>query len=191
VPDLTGVGPWAVVLVLLTALAVGVISSLTPFLPAEAFIVSAGLTVSVPVAIGAAAAVAAGQTAGKVVLFLGVRRAGDSRWLDRFRRRGLTPGSREADLGPGAAQVEQVQVVREPGRVRRAVARLNAPGLALLAGRGGSSVVLCRGVVGMPPLLAVAGYAGVSTMTLRSFTVPCLVGRVARFSALVLLPGLF
>ena len=41
------------------------------------------------------------------------------------------------------------------------------------------------------PLLAIAFYAGTSTMRVRSFLAACLVGRTVRFVMLALVPDLF
>jgi membrane protein YqaA with SNARE-associated domain len=51
--------------------------------------------------------------------------------------------------------------------------------------------VLVSGVVGIPPLLAIAFYAGTSRMKARAFVVPCLLGRAIRFVVLALVPDLF
>ena len=69
--------------------------------------------------------------------------------------------------------------------------RAHAAGVRLLSGRAGTGVVLVRGAVGLPPLLAIAFYAGTSTMRVRGFLLACLVGRTIRFVVLALVPGLF
>jgi membrane protein YqaA with SNARE-associated domain len=51
--------------------------------------------------------------------------------------------------------------------------------------------VLLSGSVGIPPLLAIAFYAGTSKMSLRAFIVTCLIGRTIRFVVLALVPDLF
>jgi membrane protein YqaA with SNARE-associated domain len=71
------------------------------------------------------------------------------------------------------------------------VRRANAAGIALLSGPWGPAVVLVSGAVGIPPLLAIAFYAGTSKMNVRAFVITCLVGRTIRFVVLALAPGLF
>jgi membrane protein YqaA with SNARE-associated domain len=45
--------------------------------------------------------------------------------------------------------------------------------------------------VGIPPLLAIAFYAGTSRMRVQSFLITCLTGRTIRFVVLALVPDLF
>jgi membrane protein YqaA with SNARE-associated domain len=71
------------------------------------------------------------------------------------------------------------------------VRRANAAGIALLSGRWGPVVVLVSGAVGIPPLLAIAFYAGTSRMSVRSFVLACLAGRTIRFVVLALGSSLF
>lgn len=181
-PDVAATGPLLVAVVLLTGLAVGLVSTVVPVLAVEAYVVSAALTASLPLALGAAAAAALGQTVGKVAVFLASRRAGE-RWQteDRARRPSRWWSRPRAPRTPGAREV----------RARQWLADVNARALRLLGGRPGPVVVLASGAVGMPPLLLVAGYAGLSTMRVGTFSVVVLVGRVGRFAALVLLPTAF
>jgi membrane protein YqaA with SNARE-associated domain len=51
--------------------------------------------------------------------------------------------------------------------------------------------VLVSGAVGIPPLQAIAFYAGTSKMNVRAFVITCLLGRTTRFVVLALAPGLF
>jgi membrane protein YqaA with SNARE-associated domain len=172
-------------------LVVGAVSAVTPFLPVEAYVIGLAVTHPSGIAVAGAVAAAVGQTAGKLVLFSAARSAGQSRWLRRLRERGAK----------AAAEVTAEDEVREPapaGPVRRGLRRLgawirhaNAAGTRLLSGRTGPGVVLVSGAVGLPPLLAIAFYAGTSTMRLRSFLLACLMGRTLRFGVLALVPDLF
>jgi membrane protein YqaA with SNARE-associated domain len=186
VPDAGTIGLVALGLV------VGAVSAVTPFLPVEAYVIGLAVTHSTTVAAAGAVAAAVGQTVGKVVLFETGRSASSSRWLQRLRDRGAKE----------AAEVAAAGVAREldpaGGPVRRASRRLgaglrraNAAGIALLSGRWGPAVVLVSGAVGIPPLLAIAFYAGTSRMNVKAFAVTCLVGRTIRFVVLALVPDLF
>ena len=179
-PDVAASGPLLVAVVLLTGLAIGLVSTVVPVLAVEAYVVSAALTTSLPLALGAATAAALGQTVGKVAVFVASRRAGE-RWHseDRVRRPPRWSSRRKRSRTPGAREV----------RARQWVADVNAHALRLLGGRPGPVVVLASGAVGMPPLLLVAGYAGLSTMRVGTFSAVVLLGRVGRFAALVLLPA--
>jgi membrane protein YqaA with SNARE-associated domain len=186
VPDAATIGLVALGLV------VGAVSAVTPFLPVEAYVVGLALTRSPSVAVAGAVAAAVGQTVGKVVLFQTARSASSSRWLQRLRAR----GAKEAAEVAAAAAEPVVDPADRPGRrvlhlLGAGVRRANAAGIALLSGRGGPAVVLVSGAIGIPPLLAIAFYAGTSRMSVRAFVVPCLVGRTIRFVVLALLPDLF
>jgi membrane protein YqaA with SNARE-associated domain len=186
VPDAGTVGLVALGLV------VGAVSAVTPFLPVEAYVIGLAVTHPVAVAVAGAGAAAVGQTAGKLALFSTARGAAGSRWLRRLRDR----GAKEA--AEVAARAAEAGADPAGGPVRRALRRLggwlrraNAAGIALLSGRWGPAVVLVSGAVGIPPLLAIAFYAGTSKMGVRSFLVTCLAGRSIRFVALALVPDLF
>ncbi|MCU1604539.1 MAG: conserved rane protein of unknown function [Modestobacter sp.] len=176
-------------------LVVGAVSAVTPFLPVEAYVIGLAVTRSPTVAVAGALAAAVGQTAGKLVLFSTARSAGRSRWLSRLRERGAKAA---AEVVAEAAVPEQTGQPGPAGPVRRrlhragaGVRRANAAGIRLLSGRAGPGVVLVSGSVGLPPLLAIAFYAGTSTMRVRSFLAACLVGRTVRFVMLALVPDLF
>jgi membrane protein YqaA with SNARE-associated domain len=178
VPDLATIGLVALGLV------VGAVSAVTPFLPVEAYVIGLAVTHSAGVAVAGAVAAAVGQTVGKVLLFTTARGAASSRWLERLRER-------------GAREAAEITAAEEAGPVRRALRpvgrwlkRVNAACIALLSGRWGPGVVLLSGAVGIPPLLAIAFYAGTSKMTLRAFVVTCLLGRTIRFVVLALVPDL-
>ena len=111
----------------------------------------------IPVAVG----VALGQTVGKSLLFLGVRRGRNFPFV-RHRRQVL----RSRPVGPARA------------RLRRWLSTL----LSLVGQtRWGLPIVLLAAVVGLPPLYAVALLAGATKMRLVGFALTVLVGRCTRF----------
>jgi len=185
VPDAATIGLVALGLV------VGAVSAVTPFLPVEAYVLGLAVTHSTGVAVAGAAAAAVGQTAGKLALFSTARGASGSRWLQRLRARGAKEAAEvaavatESDPDPAGGPVRRV-FRRLGGWVRRA----NAAGIALLSGRWGPGVVLVSGAVGIPPMLAIAFYAGTSRMNVRAFLITFLAGRTIRFVVLALVPGL-
>lgn len=145
---------------LLTSVGYGVLSAVIPLVNAETYVVASqvsALAGPVPVAVG----IGVGQTIGKVLLFLGVRRGRQFPFVKRERRR-----LRHRAVGP----------VRQ--RFRQAVATL----LALVGReRWGLPIVLLAAVGGLPPLYAVALLAGATRMRLGWFALTVLVGRVLRF----------
>ena len=180
-------------------LVVGAVSAVTPFLPVEAYVIGLAVTRVPGVAVAGAVAAAVGQTVGKVLLFYTARGASTSRWLQRLRDRGAKEAA-EVAAGATAAGAGGTAGGGEPAGspVRQAFRRLgswlkkaNAAGIALLSGRWGWVVVLVSGAVGIPPMLAIAFYAGTSRMHIRTFVVTCLLGRCLRFVVLALVPGLF
>ncbi|WP_164702859.1 hypothetical protein [Modestobacter sp. KNN46-3] len=172
-------------------LVVGAVSAVTPFLPVEAYVIGLAVARSPTVAVAGAVAAAIGQTAGKVLLFSAARGATSSRWLERLRERGAAEAAAIAAAEAAGEPPPGGPVKRALRPVGRWLGRVNARGVALLSGRGGPGVVLLSGSVGIPPLLAIAFYAGTSKMSLRAFVVTCLVGRAIRFVVLALVPDLF
>jgi membrane protein YqaA with SNARE-associated domain len=132
-----------------------------------------------------------GQTVGKVLLFYTARGAAGSRWLQRLRDRGAKEAAEITAAEEAGEQPPGGPVRRALRPVGRWLKRVNALGIALLSGRWGPGVVLLSGAVGIPPLLAIAFYAGTSKMSVRAFVVTCLLGRAIRFVALALVPDLF
>jgi membrane protein YqaA with SNARE-associated domain len=135
-------------------------SALVPLVNAEVYAVAAagrGSTLLTTVVV--VLALAAGQTAGKVVIFDAARVGGS-----RFARR---------------------QAARAAGSDRRGrwTARITT---ALRSRRTGLPLVLCAAVVGLPPLAAVSAAAGISGQRRGEFALACLVGRTVRFAALAL-----
>lgn len=141
-----------------SALGLGAASAVMPLVNAEAVAAVIAAISPMPLAVICGIALGAGQTAGKVVIYEAAR-AG---------RRRLA-----AHVGPPD---------RPPGRMARAGAKL----LALLDGRWQCvGIVLLSAVVGLPPLLATAVAAGAVQMRRLDFVLCCLLGRSARFVALI------
>lgn len=145
---------------LLGSVGVGVVSAIVPLVNAETYVVATRVSLSagpLPIVLG----VALGQTIGKVLLFLAVRRGKQSRFFKRERRR-----LREAPAGGARASF------------RRFVAAL----LALVGQkRWGLPIVLLAAVTGIPPLYAVALLAGATRMRVGWFALMVLIGRFVRF----------
>ncbi|MET7710653.1 hypothetical protein [Micromonospora sp. NPDC005413] len=159
----------------LTAAAVGLLSAFLPFTPAEPYLIAAGATTGAPaVALGVAAA--AGQTAGKVLIFLGARGAIRSAWLQRRLSR-----------RPSAAP-------QPSGRLGTMLARSKAAGARLVEvmerPRQATGVLLISAVTGFPPLLAASVYLGRTPMRPAAFAATCLLGRTIRFVVIALAPQL-
>jgi hypothetical protein len=159
----------------LAAAAVGLLSAFLPFTPAEPYLIAAVATTSAPpVALGVAAA--AGQTAGKLLIFLGTRGAIRSPWLQRRL-------SRRTPTAP-----------RPPGRLGTMLARPKAAGARLVEvmerPRQATGMLLVSAVTGFPPLLAASVYLARTPMRPIAFAVACMVGRTIRFVAIALAPQL-
>ena len=151
---------WAELVELVTSFGYGVLSALVPFVNAESYVVVSGIS-SIGRAVPVVAGVALGQTLGKVLLFLGVRRGKQFPFVRRERAK---------------ASTRPVNSVRR--KFRRAVATL----LRLVGEkRWGLPIVLLAAVVGIPPLYAVALLAGATKMRALWFGLVVLVGRVTRF----------
>lgn len=159
----------------LAAAAVGLLSAFLPFTPAEPYLLAAVATTGAPpVALGVAAA--AGQTVGKMVIFLGARGAIRSPWLQRRLHR--TPSAPP----------------KPPGRLGMILARPRAAGARLVEivdrPRQATGVLLVSAVTGFPPLLAASVYLGRTPMRPVAFAVTCLLGRTIRFVTTALAPQL-
>jgi membrane protein YqaA with SNARE-associated domain len=152
----------------LAAAAVGLLSAFLPFTPAEPYLVAAAATTSAPpAALGIAAA--AGQTAGKVALFLGTRGAIRSPWLRR-RLHSDEPAPATKLTRPKAAVARLVEVLDRP--------------------RQATGMLLVSAITGIPPLLAASVYLGRTPMRLATFAATCLLGRTIRFVTIALTPQL-
>jgi membrane protein YqaA with SNARE-associated domain len=142
------------------AMATGVGSALLPLVNADAYAVvaAAGATAATAVVV----ALSVGQTIGKVVLFETARRG--KRWLPR-----RPPRSDRAR--------------RRAARTTRWTERVAG---WLRSDRTGAPVVLAAAAVGIPPLAIVSVGAGAAGQRRRVFVPLCLLGRLARFTILVL-----
>ena len=153
----------------LSAFAVAALSAFVPVTPVEPYLVALAAGGQPTVAVGIAAA--AGQTAGKLVIFLATRatlrsgtvRGWAARWGARFSRRSRSPA--------------------KPGRLRRLTALLDRPSLVV-------PTVLLSAVTGVPPLLAVSVHAARTRVSAPVFALCCLAGRAIRFVAVASVPGL-
>jgi membrane protein YqaA with SNARE-associated domain len=143
----------------LAATAVGFLSAFLPFTPAEPYLIAAAATTGVPpAALGVGAA--AGQAAGKLLIFLGTRGAIRSRFLRRH-----------------------LPAPDPKGRLARFLRILDRP-------RASAGMLLLSAVTGVPPLLAVSVYLGRGPMSAATFAGLCLLGRTIRFVAIALVPRL-
>src|SRR6185436_7405988 len=111
-------------------------------------------------------AAAAGQSAGKVLIFFGTRGAVRSAWLQRRL-------SRRAHVPRGQAATMLARLVDVLDRPRQA-----------------TGLLLVSAIVGVPPLLAVSVYLGRTTMHPAVFAATCFVGRSVRFATIALAPHL-
>ncbi|MEU8425510.1 hypothetical protein AB0C15_32010 [Micromonospora sp. NPDC048835] len=145
------------------ALGYGLASALVPVVNAEAYAVVAGHRGGHALVV--VAALALGQTAGKVLLFESARR-GSGRLARRITRR------------------------RASGRAAARAARWTEPIRRWLSRRRTAlPTVLVSAAVGVPPLAVVSLAAGTAGLRRLEFAGACLSGRVIRF-ALLLLPAL-
>jgi membrane protein YqaA with SNARE-associated domain len=151
---------WPELIALLTSVGFGVVSAVLPVVNAEAYVIGSQVSAvagPVPIAVG----VGIGQVFGKLLLFLGVRRGKEFRFVQRRRER-----ARARPVGPPRA------------KVRAFLAKL----LDLVGQeRWGLPIVLLAAILGIPPLYAVALLAGATTMRALWFALMVLVGRVTRF----------
>jgi len=152
--------PWgaAELLALLTSVGFGTLSAVLPLANAEAYVIASQVSAvagPVPIAIG----VGIGQTIGKVILFLGVRRGKELKPV----REATRPGR---PVGPTRARLRAVMA-----------------GLLALVGqkRWGLPIVGLAALTGIPPLFAVALLAGATQMRLAWFALVVLIARTARF----------
>ena len=126
---------WGVVLAWLTSVAFGVVSAIVPVVNAEVYVLASQMSAVagvIPVAVG----VGIGQTIGKCLLFSGVRRGKQFRFVREHRARART---------------------RERGRFGQGVHDALQLLLRLVGTkRWGLPITLLAAVVGFPPLYAVA-----------------------------------
>ncbi|MEI2774785.1 MAG: hypothetical protein V9G19_02215 [Tetrasphaera sp.] len=135
----------------------GMLSALVPVLNAEAYAVLAAHAATPVGALVIAAALAVGQTAGKLTIVEAARRGSNA----LSRRRGAQSAGRDAPR-PWAARITR----------------------ALRSRRSGVLLVLGSALVGLPPLAAVSVAAGLAGQRRWEFALACLAGRFVRFAAL-------
>ncbi len=145
------------------AMATGVGSALLPLVNAEAYAVVAAAGATTVTVAAVVVALSVGQTIGKLVLFETARRG--KRWLPRR----CPPRSDRAR--------------RRAARAARWSERVTD---WLRSDRTGAPVVLASAALGVPPLAIVSVVAGAAGQRRRVFVPLCLLGRLARFTALVL-----
>ena len=147
---------------LLGSLGYGVASAFIPILNAEAVVVAAAAGGRTLALVGVAG-VTAGQTVGKVTIFLLVRKGVHHRFM---RERGPRP--------PRSLSGWRLRVRTWSERMLVQLDRPVVGGLVVLASAAG----------GIPPLAVVAVMAGLRRTSLPVFVVAVLVGRLARFAVL-------
>ena len=140
----------------------GVGSAFVPVMNAETYLTATAATADIGPALVAAVAMAAGQAAGKIAVFLAARQGRNLR----------LPWQRRTPPVPAAAT--------QPGRLRTLARR----GLELLdRPLLGAGVVLTSSSMGVPPLAATSVVAGLSRMRLPVFATTVLGGRILWFLA--------
>jgi membrane protein YqaA with SNARE-associated domain len=133
------------------AVGVGIASALIPVVNAELAVSTAGLTMSVGLALLVSVALAVGQTVGKICLFEAARKGAQVRAAKKKTPKKPTP------------EWQQRLIKRLDGRWQA------------------NGVVLLSAGVGLPPLAIVSIAAGAVQSRRVDFAVCCLVGRTARF----------
>jgi hypothetical protein len=162
------------VIVVLTTAAVGILSAFVPFTPVEPYLIAAAATTgAAPIALGVAAA--AGQTTGKVLIFLAARGAIRSPWLQGRLNSARRPG-------PDPPGRVRTMLTRPRAATSRLAASLSRPRLA-------TPVLLVSAVTGFPPLLVASVYLARTPMRLPAFAATCMIGRTIRFVTVALAPG--
>jgi membrane protein YqaA with SNARE-associated domain len=157
---------------LLLAVGFGIGSAVVPVLNAEAYVLGVGVSGALNPVV-AAVGVSVGQTIGKVAMFLAVRyRPGYAA------KQGKEP--KPVDLSTRRGRL--IQWNRDVSK--RLLDVLSDRKLAI-------PVTLLSSLVGVPPLYGVALIAGASRMSVITFSLSVLAGRLARFVALALGVGLF
>jgi membrane protein YqaA with SNARE-associated domain len=155
-------------------ISIGLVSGLVPLINAEALLIAAvvqaqGRWPAVVVA------VAVGQSAAKVLIYLAAR---DGRKL--LPTRWATPRTRRPPTGHRSPLTRLRDATRrwspQAGRVAELVRRPVA----------GSALILASAVGGIPPLAATSVIAGASRMRLSLFGTTCLTGRLVRFTIIAI-----
>ncbi len=147
----------------------GLGSALIPVLNAEAYVIAGQAAASPSTGVFIAVAVAAGQTLGKIVLFLGARRGKEA----ASRRRRKEPRPRREPRSRWGVWVASL---------RQRFAVMSTKLLELVGSpRWGIPTVALAASVGLPPMYAVALVAGASRMRTVTFVVVVWLGRTLRF----------
>jgi membrane protein YqaA with SNARE-associated domain len=158
-----------------TTLLVGATSAFLPVSPVEPYVIAVVATTGDAAWILGTAA-GAGQTVGKLLIFLAARGTLRSTWV----RRRLTPAAHQPRLR------ERTKIPATPGMVKRwttaAITRLARPRQA--------TVLFTSAVTGLPPLLITSVHAARTSMSAVVFGITCLAGRTIRFSLVASVPGL-
>jgi len=151
---------WPELLALLTSIGFGIASAVFPVANAETYVIAAPV-LTVVGAVSIAIAVGIGQSLGKLLLFLGVRRGRELPIIRRRRAAAMTGsvGPIRGQLGAWVAWL--LRLVGQP--------------------RWGLPIVGVAAVVGIPPLYPVAIFAGASKMRAIWFFLVVVIGRIARF----------
>lgn len=150
------------------AVAFGIGSAIVPFMDAETYLVTIGVSHLLN-PILAAVGIAIGQTIGKVAMFMAVRYRQE--YHDRH----------------GKKEPKALNLDTRWGRFRQRYRDVSKRLLDLLSHeRFSVPVVLLSATFSMPPLYAVALIAGASRMRLVTFAVTVLAGRLTRFILLSL-----
>lgn len=139
--------------------------AIVPVFPVETYVVGMAVATrgwAVPIGIAAGL----GQAAGKLLVFLGIRGAVKSAWIQRLTSRwSKAPTSTPSTLA------------------RRALAMLDRPGLA-------APIVFLSAGTGIPPLTIVVFYAARTKMSSAVFFLVTLAGRSIWFIVIALMPSL-
>ncbi|RZU53847.1 hypothetical protein EV385_5781 [Krasilnikovia cinnamomea] len=170
----------------LAVLFAATLSAVLPISPIEPYLVGLAATghqTAVPLSIAAAA----GQSTGKLLVFLGARAGLRTGRVQRWYAWATRRIARVPDHAPA---------YRWPTRWRRAVVRpVGAAGRRLTAVLDRPActapVVFVSAVTGVPPLLATSVYAARTPIAAPLFTLACLLGRSLRFLAITSAPLLF
>jgi membrane protein YqaA with SNARE-associated domain len=133
------------------ALGVGLASALIPVVNAELAVSTAGLTMSMQLAVAVSIALAVGQTLGKILLFEAARKGAQVRAAKKKKKEKPTPPWQQRLL-------------------KSLDGRWQANG-----------VVLMSAGIGLPPLALVSIAAGAVQSRRMDFAICCLAGRTARF----------
>lgn len=161
---------WELLTQFLASAGYGVLSSFVPVFNSEVYIVAAqafGLTAEVTVAVG----VALGQTVGKTAIVLALRNGTRIPWLAR-------------QVDKLRARAESRGPVTGGGRVRRMIQHWSSQLLELIGHpRWGPLIVFVAGLCAVPPIFAVQFLVPATRMPVWVFAVALFLGRCLLFLA--------